>query len=78
MRTRFNAIVDRFHVYDLDLKAARLAAEIDAELHRAGEAGGPVDIEIAAIALTNDETLLTNDRDFDVIEEIFGLRTEGY
>lgn len=77
-RLRFESIVEKFTIHPYDEKSARLSGEIHAELLREGMERGSVDIQIASIAISNDETLLTNDSDYEIILEIFGLRTEGY
>lgn len=54
--------------------AARRAGKLQAELHRDGEPLAFTDCMIAAIALENDEQLVTRDSDFDRIPEL-RLRT---
>ena len=77
-RIKFESMAKRFTIHAFDEEAARLSGEIHAELLREGEERGSVDIQIAGIALSNDETLLTNDSDYGIISEVFGLRLEGY
>ncbi len=77
-RVKFESMVGRFTVLPYDEKSACLSGEIHAELLREGQKRGTVDIQIASIALSNDETILTNDSDYEIISEIFGLKTEGY
>lgn len=77
-RVKFESIVEEFTVYTYDERSARLSGEIHAELLREGEERGSIDIQIASIALSNDETLITNDSDYGIISEIFGLRMEKY
>lgn len=77
-RVKFESMMERFVVLPYSEKSARLSGEIHAELLREGEERGTVDIQIASIALANDERLLTNDSDFEIVSEIFGLELEGY
>lgn len=77
-RVIFESIIQKFTVFPYDEKSARLSAKIHAELLREGKERGSVDIQIASIALSNGETLLTNDSDYHVISEIFGLQLERY
>ncbi|KXA91415.1 hypothetical protein AKJ57_01235 [candidate division MSBL1 archaeon SCGC-AAA259A05] len=77
-RVKFESMTERFTVLPYGEKSARLSGEIHAELLREGEARGTVDIQIASIALANDETLLTDDSDFEIVSEIFGLKMEEY
>lgn len=77
-KIKFESIIEKSFIYPYDLKAARLSGEIHAELLQAGEERGSLDIQIASIALANDEVLLTNDSDFDVISELFDLKIERH
>ena len=77
-RIKFESMLERFIVLPYGEKSARLSGEVHAELLREGEERGTVDVQIASIALANDETLLTNDSDFEIISEIFGLELEDY
>lgn len=77
-KIKFESILENATIYPYDLKEAVLSGEIHAELIREGKERGSVDIQVASIALVNDEQLLTNDSDFDVISELFGLETESY
>lgn len=77
-RVKFESMMEKFVVLPYGEKSARLSGEIHAELLREEEERGTVDIQIASIALANDEGLLTNDSDFEIISEIFGLELEGY
>ncbi|KXA92306.1 hypothetical protein AKJ66_04370 [candidate division MSBL1 archaeon SCGC-AAA259E22] len=77
-RVKFESMVERFVLLPYGEKSARLSGEIHAELLQEGEERGTVDIQVASIALANDETLLTNDSDFEIISEIFGLEMEEY
>ncbi len=77
-RVKFESMIERFMILPYTEKSARLSGEIHAELLREGEKRGTIDVQIASIALANDETLLTNDSDFKIISEIFGLELEEY
>ena len=48
---------------DFDIVAARIQGEIRADLERKGTPIGPYDIQIAAIALANNLTLVTHNTD---------------
>lgn len=64
--------IDRFPTLPFDNNAALLFGKIRAELQRHGTPIGPYDLQIAAIALANDLTLVThNTREFSRID---GLR----
>lgn len=77
-RIEFESIMEKFTIFPYDEKSARLSGDIHAELLREGEERGSVDIQIASIAISNNETLLTNDSDYEIISKIFGLKLEGY
>lgn len=77
-KINFESRLEKSTVYPYDLKAAKLSGEIHAELLRTGEERGSVDIQIAGIALVNNESLLTNDLDFNTISELFNLEIERY
>lgn len=71
-------MIKKFPVLTFDLHAAEVCAEIDAELRKEGEMRSPLDLQIASIALANDEKLLSNDDDFDVMKDVFDLSVERY
>ncbi len=77
-RIKFNTITKKFPVLVFDSDSATVCSEIDAELRKEGKTRSPIDLQIASIALSNDETLLTNDKDFNIIKELFDLKTEKY
>ncbi len=77
-RVKFESMIERFMILPYGEKSARLSGEIHSELLREGEERGTIDIQIASIALSHDERLLTNDSDFEIISETFGLELEGY
>ena len=61
-----------FHSLPFDDKSALLFGKIRADLQRQGQPIGPYDLQIAAIAMANDLTLVThNTREFSRID---GLR----
>lgn len=63
-------------VLDFDTESAFRAGEIEAELEKRGQPIEPEDVMIGAIALENNESLVTgNARHF---EKISGLRLESY
>lgn len=70
------AFLDRFTSLPFDDAAASAYAELRAELEASGRPIGPYDLQIAAIALANDLTLVTrNTREFG---RISGLRFEDW
>lgn len=56
----FEQFIARFHLLNYDLEAARHFGKIRAELARKGTPIGPYDLQIAAIALANQCTLVTH------------------
>lgn len=75
-RARLMDLLRRYPTYGLTAEAADLAGSLDGGLRRARVAVGLVDVMIAAIAIENDETLLTrNLRDF---RRVPGLRVDTY
>lgn len=77
-RIKIDSLLQEFPILTFDLHAAEVCSEIDAELRKEGEMRSPVDLQIASIALANNEKLLTNDEDFDVMKEVFDLGLERY
>lgn len=77
-RVKLDSMLEKFDVLSFDLKSARICGELHAELLREGEERGSIDIQIASIAIANDERLLSNDSDFDMLEELFDLELESY
>jgi tRNA(fMet)-specific endonuclease VapC len=68
--------LERFVSLDFDDRAAEVAGRIRAELAERGEPIGPHDLQIAAIAIANDLTLVTrNVREFGRVN---GLRVENW
>jgi len=65
-----------FEMIDFDTKAAIEYAKIKSQLRRRGEIIGELDMQIAAIALANDMTVVTNNlKEFSRVE---GLRLENW
>lgn len=77
-RIKIDSLLNKFPILTFDLNAAEVYSEIDAELRKEGEMRSSVDLQIASIALANDEKLLSNDDDFNVMKEVFDLRLERY
>ncbi len=77
-RIKIDSLLNKFPILTFDLDAAKVCSEIDAELRKEGEMRSSVDLQIASIALANDEKLLSNDDDFDVMKEVFDLKLERY
>lgn len=70
------ALLETLQVLPLPLEAARRYAEIRAELQRMGQPIGSNDLWIAAHALADDLTLVTNnEREF---QRVPGLRVENW
>jgi len=70
------ALLDTLQVLPLPLEAARRYAEVRAELQRSGQPIGSNDLWIAAHALADDLTLVTNnEREF---RRVPGLRVENW
>jgi tRNA(fMet)-specific endonuclease VapC len=70
------ALLETLQVLPLPLEAARRYAEIRAELQRIGQPIGSNDVWIAAHALADDLTLVTNnEREF---QRVPGLRVENW
>ncbi|HEX7235648.1 MAG TPA: type II toxin-antitoxin system VapC family toxin [Gammaproteobacteria bacterium] len=70
------ALLETLQVLPLPLEAARRYAEIRAELQRVGQPIGSNDLWIAAHALAEDLTLVTNnEREF---QRVPGLRVENW
>jgi len=70
------ALLETLQVLPLPLEAARRYAEIRAQLQRVGQPIGSNDLWIAAHALADDLTLVTNnEREF---ERVPGLRVENW
>lgn len=66
----------QFNIIGLDSEAAKVAGRIRAELAAMGTPIGPYDVQIAAIALTNDLILVThNVREFNRVN---GLQIEDW
>ena len=67
---------NQFTILLLDPEAARIAGKIRSDLAALGTPIGPYDLQIAAIALANDLTLVThNVREFS---RVVGLRIEDW
>ncbi|MDE1856109.1 MAG: type II toxin-antitoxin system VapC family toxin [Candidatus Micrarchaeota archaeon] len=60
--------LNQIKVYDFDRKSAEIAAHRYRKLKSAGTLIGDTDIMIASIAGANDETLITQDSDFERIK----------
>lgn len=67
--TKQRQFIDRFASLPFDDAAALVFGQLRAHLHRQGNPIGPYDLQIAAIALANDLTLVThNTREFGRID----------
>ncbi len=72
---RIERTLGPFRSLPFDDAAARRYAETRDSLERRGEIIGPNDLLIAAIALTHDLTVVTNNREFSRVD---GLRVEDW
>ena len=73
---RLQAVQARFNVVTFDMAAAEHAGRVRAHLEAQGTPIGPVDTQIAGMALANDLTLVTrNTREFGRVP---GLRVENW
>lgn len=73
---KINEFINSLNVLNLDKKSAILAGKLEIELAKTGNKIGIMDIMIGAIAITNNETLLTrNKKHFDKIN---GLKIDSY
>ena len=72
---RIERTLGPFRSLPFDDAAARRYAEIRDSLERRGEIIGPNDLLIAAIGLTHNLTIVTNDREFSRVD---GLRVEDW
>lgn len=67
---RATAFLRTLTILDLDLEAALAAGNLDGTLHAEGKPLGARDTLVASPALEHGYTLVTRDRDFEVVEEI--------
>ena len=73
---KIDKVLNSITVLDLNRESARRAGKIEANLENRGEIIDIEDIMIGAIAIENDEKILTrNKKHFNKIE---GLKVEGY
>jgi len=75
-KERVIEFISSFIVLDLDKDSAIKSGEIEAELTKKGAMIQGEDIMIAAIALQNNETLITRNKKH--FERVPGLKIEGY
>ena len=73
---RLERLLASYEVIAFDTEAARLAGELQGELSKRGKPLGTIDAQVAGIALTRGETLVTGDR--RLLELGHGLRTRSY
>jgi tRNA(fMet)-specific endonuclease VapC len=75
-RSRLYEFLTPFEIRDFDTKAAEHYGRIRAQLEKAGNIIGPIDMLIASVALANNCTVITNNtREFIRIEK---LRVENW
>jgi len=68
--------LDRLVSLDFDDRAAEVSGHVRADLAAKGTPIGPYDLQIAAIALANDLTLVT--RNVDEFRRVEGLKVEDW
>ena len=66
--------MERFIIYPFSVKEADLASKIYLKLSSAGKMKSEIDILIASIAKSNDEVLVTFDKDLYDISKIVDLK----
>lgn len=69
-------LINSLNVLSLDKESAILAGDISSNLMKKGQEIGLIDCMIAAITITNDETLVTRNRKH--FERIDNLKIESY
>jgi predicted nucleic acid-binding protein len=67
------SLLEKFVIYHLTEMEVKIASDLYKRLKSSGRAKGDVDILIASIAISHNETLVTFDRDFQDMME-FGLK----
>jgi predicted nucleic acid-binding protein len=75
-KERIDKFLSSFVILDLDKESAIKSGEIEAELINSGELIDLEDIMIAAIAVKNDETLITKNKKH--FEKIKDLKVQSY
>jgi len=75
-KEKIKEFIDSFFVLSLDKQSAFLAGEIESELIKSGELIDLEDIMIAAIAITNNEKLITRNKKH--FSRIKNLEIESY
>ncbi|MGD0729015.1 MAG: type II toxin-antitoxin system VapC family toxin [Candidatus Micrarchaeaceae archaeon] len=63
-------LLNTMEIYDFEERAAERSARIFKDLKKKGKMINELDILIAAIAIANDELLVTRDNDFKNIEQL--------
>ena len=74
-RIKMEVFIQRFAFWEFDYPSTIEFGRIRTELHRKGRPIPSIDIQIAAIARTNDLVLLTSDKHFIEIEQ---LKTQNW
>lgn len=73
--THLESFLESVVLWNYDRLAAKQFGKIQAKQKEKGKPIPPIDVQIAAVAIQNDLTVLTNDRHFSFIGE---LRTENW
>lgn len=75
---KVEAVLREHPSVEFDLASARRAAEVRAELYRAGRPAGVVDVMLAGIAMAHGHTIASRNVGFEEISELFGFRLISY
>jgi tRNA(fMet)-specific endonuclease VapC len=67
-------LLSELEILELDLPTVDLSSELFSDLSRKGKLIGEFDILIAANCIENDQSLVTDDRDFDLITKLGKIR----
>jgi tRNA(fMet)-specific endonuclease VapC len=67
-------LLSGMHVFDFDERSAYRSVEIEKELRKRGKVISKLDIFIAAICLVNKLSLVTLDRDFEMVDGLKVLK----
>jgi tRNA(fMet)-specific endonuclease VapC len=68
---KLERFIEQFRVFDFNRESAKVCGQIRAELNKKGTPIGVYDLQIAAIAIANDLTLVThNVREFGRVDDL--------
>lgn len=72
--TAVNELFSRVRIHHLDGKSMRVSGNLYRELKNRGRLKNETDVPIAGIVLAKNETLITVDSDFSILEDAMGDR----